>query len=170
LLIIDSILKAKMEKLKFTFSVKAHVENPKSNVIVLTSIITQENKCYAMRVQYQQMEYHKELTATTAFKQKTNDIEKRGQTRRMWIMLLEAILKLYPDKEGNMVFKNYVLEELPMETPATTEGQETPSINLSEETLTRILEKFVTKQDNGYSKNHNLKKLSEKICIREILK
>jgi len=85
----------------------------------------------------------------------------------MWIKLSEATLKLYQDEEGNMVFKNYVLEELPMETPATTEGQETPSINLSEETLTRILEKFVTKQDNGDSKNHNLKKLSEKFVLEK---
>jgi len=109
-----------MEKLKFTFSVKTHIEDLKSNMIVLTSIMTHENKCYAMPEQYQLMEYHKELTATTVFKQIQTTLKKKGQTRRMWIKLSEATLKLYRDEEGNMVFKNYVLEELRMETPATT--------------------------------------------------
>lgn len=104
-----------MNKLKFTFNVKAHAEDPKSNVIALTSIRTEENEEYVMPEQYQPMEYHRELASTTGYKQIQNTLKKRGQMRKMWIALPKKILKMYQDEVGNMIFKNYVLEEAPSE-------------------------------------------------------
>lgn len=95
-------------------------------------------------------------------------MKKRGQTRRMCIKLPEDILKLYQDEEGNMIFKNYILEEVSIETPATSrEEGATSSLNLSEEMLTRILEKFANQQGNEDSEKRNLKKLSEKFVLKK---
>lgn len=124
-----------MDRLKFTFSLKAHAEDTKSNVIVLTSIMTQDNKSYIMPDQYQLMEHHKELASTTSYKhtQIQNTLKKRGQTRRICVKLPENILKLYQDEEGNMIFRNYVLEEVSIETPPTSRQEgATSSLNLSE--------------------------------------
>ena len=156
-----------MDTLKFTFSVKAHAEDPKSNVIALISITTQENKSYIMPDQYQPMEHHKELAVTTAFKQIQNTLKKRGQTRRMCIKLPKDILQLYIDEEGNMIFKNYVLEEISIGTPTSREEGAT-SLNLSEEMLTRILEKFAHhQQGNEDPGKRNLKILSEKFVLKK---
>ncbi|EFN72103.1 hypothetical protein EAG_00316, partial [Camponotus floridanus] len=87
-------------------------EDPKSNVIVLTSITTQDNKSYIMPEQYQTMDHHKELASTTSYRQIQNTLKKRGQTRNIHIRLPKDISKLYKDEAGNMIFKDYVLEEV----------------------------------------------------------
>ncbi|KAI4486364.1 hypothetical protein M0802_012312 [Mischocyttarus mexicanus] len=57
-----------MRRLKFMFSVNENAEKPKSNVIVVTLITTQDNKSYIVPEQYQLMQHHTELASTTAYK------------------------------------------------------------------------------------------------------
>lgn len=137
-----------MDKLTFTFSVKAHAVDPKTSVIALTYITTEKDKHYIMPEQYQTMEHHKELTNTTAYRRVLNTLKKRGQTRKVHITLPKDILDLYQDEEGNMIFKEYLLEEvLKIET---IEQKTTPS-----------------QQTSAESGRQNLKKLSEKFVIEK---
>jgi len=140
-----------MSKLKFTFSVKAHAENPKSNAIVLTSITAEDNKSYIMPDQYQLMDHHKQLASTQTYKRVLNTLKKRGQTRNIYITLPEEILKLYQDEDGNMTFRDYILEEASDETSAAPRQQR--SEDSKKKNLQKLAEKFILEKFSGKTCN-----------------
>lgn len=149
-----------MGKLKFEFVVKGSTDG-KTNWLALTSITTTEKKTYAIPEQYQSVAQHTELMNTGAYKKVKTTLQKRHQTRKVWINLDEETEKTYIDEDGNLQFKEYLLEE---ETP---EVQRVPATgSLTEETLTKILEQFLNKKaENDHKKN--FKKLSEKFVLEK---
>lgn len=149
-----------MGKLKFEFVVKASTDG-KSNWLAVTSITTTEEKTYAIPEQYQPVGQHTELTNTNAYKKVKTTLQRRHQKRKVWINLDEELLKTYVDEDGNLQFKEYLLED---ETPEVEQAAATGG--LTEERLTKILEQFSNKKsENDHGKN--LKKLSEKFVLEK---
>lgn len=148
----------KMEKLKFEFVMKA-TEDGKKNWMALTSITTTEEKIYAIPEQHQSVGEHTELISTNTYKRVKATLQKRHQTRKVWINLNEELSKTYIDEDGNLQFKNYLLKETTSEKKqaATTGG-------ITDEMLTKILEQFSNrKTENDTGKN--LRKLSDKFVL-----
>ncbi|KAK0071350.1 hypothetical protein PV325_013062, partial [Microctonus aethiopoides] len=142
------------------FQVKA-AEDGKSNVLVLTSITTPEEKTFEMPQQFQALGHHPELVNTQAFKKVKTTLQKRHQSRKIWIRLEENLDKIYVDEDGNMQFNNYFLEEI------TQEIKQKSQPGITEDILTKVLEKMSNKQP-GNIRNEttkNLKKLAEKFVM-----
>lgn len=150
-----------MEKLKFGFTVKS-AEDQKTNIIA-TSITTMTGNIYIIPTEHQPMKFHMQLAETEVFKKVKNTLQRRNQKRNVWITLSEDLKKLYLDQEGNMCFKDYLLEELEETQPI---GPATTTTGISEESLKQLLEKF-TKIETQETKEDNLKKISEKFIIEK---
>lgn len=87
--------------------------------------------------------------------------------RKMWIALPKEIFGMYQDEVGNIIFKNYVLEEAPSEAqPIPQEQGAASSRNPSEEVLT-VLEKIRKQQISVDLDRQNVKKLSKKFVIEK---
>lgn len=148
-----------MDKLRFEFVVKPS-EDPKTNIICLTSLTDVRNYTYLLPEALQSVKLHETLVKTQAYKKVRNTLQKRHDKRQVWITLTPEISQEYIDEDGNICFKGYLLEEIP------PEQQQTPSAGISEVTLTKILESFVeTKKDISNLKS--IRKLSEKIVIEK---
>jgi len=161
-----------MEKLRFQFSVKASATDAKTNIfilidfgkdrsnIVVTPIETGNHEVFIFPEQYQPIEHHVQLKETEAFKKVKTTLTRRGMTRKMWISADKELLNKYKDKDGNIQFNDYLLEEKELEPVSTKDDSQT--IGISAEALEKILNKF--------SEMHkppviNLKKVSEKFVI-----
>lgn len=152
-----------MKKLKFEFVVKADADG-KTNWLALTSITTPEEKTYTIPEQYQPVGQHTELTKTNTYKKIKTTLQKRHQTRKVWINLNEELSNTYIDEDGNLQFKEYFLEETTSEPKP--EEQAATTFGITEEMLTKILEQFSNKKteiDTG----KNLRKLSDKFALEK---
>ncbi|XP_069364722.1 uncharacterized protein [Maniola hyperantus] len=148
-----------MEKLRLEFVVKKSMDDPKSNVICLTSI-TNNNRTFLMPEEFQPAKLHDTLIKTQTFQKVKTTLQKRNDRRQVWFTLTPEICGTYIDEDGNMQFKGYLLEE------STQETRTLPSTSgISEEALTRILENFAEKKNS--SKSDNIKKLTEKIVLEK---
>ncbi|XP_068994226.1 uncharacterized protein [Neodiprion pinetum] len=154
-----------MEKLKFEFTVKSSTEDPKTNIIAITSITTPDDRCFILPDQLQPMRYHAKLTTTAGYQKIKATLQKRGQARKVWISLAGDILQQYKDEDGNIICNDYLLEEM------STAQDTTPTPNITEETLSRILEKFTEKKTEDKPQDYgirNLRKVSEKFVIEKL--
>ena len=147
-----------MEKLKFTFQVKATIDG-KSNFIALTSIGTQEEKSFLIPEEYQAVTLHKHIHSSKTFVTIKNTLKKRHQTRGVWIKLTEGLQETYFDEDGNMIFQDQFLEELPQELSVTSYKSH------SEDPVVKILEKLIEGQQN--KEKQSIKKLSERFVIEK---
>ncbi|XP_076298675.1 uncharacterized protein LOC143217884 [Lasioglossum baleicum] len=143
-----------MDRLQFEFSVIASSDG-KTNVLAITSITTEQGKCFAMPEEYRTMNNHKEIMKTSNYAKIKNSLKKRHQTRKIWIKLGEELKKTYVDEEGNIQFSDQYLEEIVIEQPAGEKGN-----------LQQILEKLIeaTEKKEG---QQNLKNISEKFIIEK---
>lgn len=110
-----------MEKLQFEFTVQA-ADDGKTNVITLTAITTQTGETYGLPIQYQHIGHHTELMGTANYKKVKTTLQKRHQQRKIWITLTEALRKVYVDEDGNIIFKDFFLEDI---STGTKQGAET---------------------------------------------
>lgn len=150
-----------MEKLKFEFVVKP-AEDPKTNVICITSIMDADGNVFLIPEQLQPIKQHTELIKTQTFQKVRATLQKRHEERRVWISLTSELRDTYTDEDGNMQFKGYLLEE------STSKTQQVLTKEMSTETLTKILESLA--ESKKESKQSNLKKLSEKLVIEKFTK
>lgn len=150
-----------MEKLKFKFVVKS-AEDPKTNVLCVTSIMDADGHVFLIPEHLQPIKLHTELVKTQSFQKVKATLQKRHEERRVWISLTSELRDTYTDKDGNMQFKGYLLEE------STSKTQQVLTNEMSTETLTKILESFA--ESKKESKQSNLKKLSEKMVIEKFTK
>lgn len=157
------VVYGKMEKLKFGFTVKAGADG-KMNWMALTSITTPEEKTYAIPEQYQPVGQHTELTNTNAYRKIKNTLQKRHQTRKVWVNLNEELSNTYIDEDGNLQFKEFFLEE--MTAKQKPENQSATTAGITEEALTKILEQFADKKTQNDT-GKNLRKLSEKFVLEK---
>ncbi|XP_045777062.1 uncharacterized protein LOC123875337 [Maniola jurtina] len=150
-----------MEKLRFEFIVQKSIEDPKTNVICITSITDVNKQTFLIPEQFQPAKLHDTVIKTQTFLKVKTTLQKRNDRRQVWITLTPEICSTYIDEDGNMQFKGYLLEESTqeMQKRASTSG-------ISEEALTRILENFTEKKKDT-SKSDNIKKLTEKIVLEK---
>lgn len=151
-----------MTKLKFQFEVVA-AEDPKTNIIIIKSIINEESQQFEVPKNLSSLKYHARLTAMPEFKKVITTLKKRGQSRSVWFNLNDEDERDYIDESGNAAMGEYLLEELQI-----PQRQEEHQVTKLDENLVKILEKLVEqKKDNTTLKNPNLNKISEKFVIEK---
>lgn len=152
-----------MEKLKFRFVVKAG-EDPKTNIICITSITDVNNLTFLLPELLQPVKLHDIIIKTEAFEKVKNTLKKRHDQRQVWISLTSEISNVYMDKTGNMQFQGYLLEEAPPEV-----HQQVSTAGISEEVLVRILQSY-RETNKDISKPQNVKNIAEKFVIEKFTK
>lgn len=125
-----------MEKLKFEFAIIPKPEDTRTNVYGLISIEDTQQNHYTLPQELQPISLHEELMKTEIFKLIKNTIKKRHEKRAVWITLTPALEKIYFDN-GNMQFKDYLLEKTESEKPTVT----THYVNKKQNKL-KLVEKF----------------------------
>lgn len=143
-----------MDRLQFEFTMIASNDG-KSNVLAITSISTEEGKCYVLPDELKPVIHHTYIVRLNTFSKIKNSIKKRHQSRKIWVKLDEDLKKIYVDEEGNMQFLDQYLEEMSTKQPKD-----------KDDSLQHILEKLIestTKKENQY----NLKHVSEKFIIEK---
>lgn len=143
-----------MVKLQFEFAI-IPANDPKTNVYAITSITTEEGKCYAIPEEYRVISHHKEIMQTETFGKIKNCLKKRHQSRKVWMKVDGDLKDAYIDEDGNMQFADLFLEEIPQKQ--TTEKNDS---------LQQILEKLIEATDVG-KKQQDLKRISEKFIIEK---
>lgn len=143
-----------MDRLQFEFAVIASSDG-KSNVLAITSITTEEGKCYALPEELKPINNHKEITKMSNYTKIKNSLKKRYQTRKIWIKLNEEQKITYIDEEGNIQFLDQYLEEITIEQPAEKDNK-----------LQQILERLVESTEKKENQL-NLKNISEKFIIEK---
>lgn len=146
-----------MEKLCFEFTLLPGSDG-KSNIYGITSIVTKDNKVYAIPEELRPASYHKEIIKTSAFTKVKNSLVKRYQFRRVWITMTEELNKIYIDEDGNLQFCDQFLEELNQE-PLTAIRQEQVG------TLEKLFEKLV--ENTQANKHQSLKYIADKFAIEK---
>ncbi|CAG9832330.1 unnamed protein product [Diabrotica balteata] len=95
----------------------------KTNIIRITTIENKENEIFAMPHDMQNISYHEKIQTTAAFQKVKRALTKRGTTRKVWIAD-ENILKVYMDKDGNIQFNDFRLEQQDILTSTTDLNQQ----------------------------------------------
>lgn len=149
-----------MEKLRFDFAVKQTADG-KSNIICITSIGTTTGQTFGIPIEYQPANLHQAITSTPNYAKVRKSLNKRHQTRKIWISLTDDISKIYLDDEENLQFSDFYLEEI--EEKAST--AETASTS-SNQTLEKILEKLLEEKQNK-SETQNLNKIAKEFMIEK---
>lgn len=144
-----------MEKLKFEFTILPGGDG-KANVCSVRSISTSDDKVYAIPVELQAAGYHKEIMKTAAYNKVKNSLQKRYQTRKIWISMTEELKKIYIDDDGNLQFGDQYLEELEQQNAGPVQQSETG-------TLAKLVEKLI--ENTQEIKQQNLKHIAEKFVI-----
>lgn len=145
-----------MEKLKFEFVVKPS-DDPKTNIICLTSIMDANKSTYLIPEQLQPVKLHDVLIKSQIFQKVKTTLQKRHEKRQVWISITPELHDIYIDGDGNMQFKGYLLEEV------TSIAQDQTSTETPIEALSKILENFA--ESRKEPRQFNLKKVSEMFVI-----
>lgn len=143
-----------MDRLQFEFTLIASSDG-KSNVLAITSISTEEGKCYVLPDELKPVIHHTYIVKMHTFSKIKNSIKKRHQSRKIWIKLDEDQKKTYIDEEGNLQFLDQYLEEISTIQPKTKDYN-----------LQHILEKLIETSAKNENQ-HNLKNISEKFIIEK---
>lgn len=103
-----------MTKTLFIFCIQVceHPGNTKSNYYAITTIQKgNDGQKYLILQNLSAINIHPELKESKEFTIAMQAIKIRGQFRNVRIMLHEEMRKIYEDEAGNMIFKDYMLEE-----------------------------------------------------------
>lgn len=149
-----------MEKLKFEFIVKSS-DDPKTNVICVTSITDVDKHTFVIPEQLQPIKLHDMVMNTQTFRKVKATLQRRHEKRQVWISMTPEMKTVYVDEDGNMQFNGYLLEEV---TPVLR--QQAPTAGISEEAITRIMEKFAEMKYDT-SKPHSVRNLTDKYVIEK---
>lgn len=146
-----------MDKLQFDFQVKSATDG-KTNIICLTSIVTQDGRTFRIPEELQMATHHTELIKTQAYSKIKNTLKKRHQSRKIWISLSKELSTTYLDEEQNLQFNDYFLEEIIEDkTPTTTETS-------TDRSMIKLLEKLLEDKQKE-SEIQNLGKLAKDFMI-----
>lgn len=149
-----------MEKLRFDFCVKTSADG-KSNIICITSIGTSDGKTYGIPAEYQPANLHKIITNTSNFAKIRKTLNKRHQTRKIWITLTDEISAVYLDEEQNIQFQDFYLEEINEninDSKSLTES--------SNKTLEKLLETLLEEKQRK-SETQNLGKIAKDFVLEK---
>ncbi|GBP00377.1 hypothetical protein EVAR_942_1 [Eumeta japonica] len=145
-----------MERLQFEVELAAD-EDPKNNIIIIKSITKEDGTTYLIPPGFQAVKHHLQLIKLPEFLKIKKTLQKRGHTRKVWISLPCDILLLYKDNVGNMVFNDYLLQEMTQVT----------SQSITDGKLLEILEKLSDKSNINKENHSNLNKLNEKFVLKK---
>lgn len=147
-----------MEKLRFDFCVKT-ASDGKSNILCITSICTPDGQTFGIPAEYQPASLHQVITNTSNYAKIKKTLNKRHQTRKIWITLTDEISKVYLDGEQNIQFNDVYLEEIVENT-----NDQKSLTRSSNETLEKLLEKLLEEKQTK-SETQNLGKISKDFVI-----
>lgn len=136
-----------MEKLRFEFALLAS-EDPKTNVICLTSIETPDGRKYSVPNEYRDVGKHIEIKNNQVYGKIKNSLKKRHQTRKVWVTLTQELRKCYLDDDENVQFSEQYLEEIQIEANTTRINRNIEPHNLGKISEKFLLEKFTSKNSN----------------------
>lgn len=147
-----------MEKLRFDFAMKATTDG-KSNIICITSIATPSGKIFAIPAEYQPVNLHQVILNTPNYIKVRKSLNKRHQTRKIWITTNDDISKVYLDEEENLQFNDIYLEEI------SEQGDCSESLpSGSNQTLEKLLAKLLDEKEKK-NEIQNLGKISKDFMI-----
>lgn len=147
-----------MEKLRFDFAVKS-TEDGKSNVICITSIATPDGQIFGIPTEYQNANFHEEITKTSNYAKVKKSLNKRHQTRKVWITLTNDMSRIYLDEDQNLQFDDFYLEEI-------SESNAKSIIDDSNQNVEKLLEKMLEEKINK-TETQNLNKISKEFIIEK---
>ncbi|KAJ8671093.1 hypothetical protein QAD02_002352 [Eretmocerus hayati] len=107
----------------------------KSNIMCITSIITETNQEFVVPEELQTASLHRALVSTDAYARIKNSSKKRHKCRNIWINSTPELTETYIDEAGNIIFADDYSKEKQKGYGAASFGD---SNNLKE-----ILEKLV---------------------------
>lgn len=138
------------EKLQFTFEVVAAPGDKKTNVIAITSIRTCDKTEYILPQEMMYVSEHEGLKKTEVYKRVRKSLTHRKEQRTVWITITEDLKKIYFDEEGNIIFKDFYLEQVIEEQNKIERVREnTNRINLKNITEKLMIEKFSCRNSNA---------------------
>ncbi|XP_073961574.1 uncharacterized protein [Choristoneura fumiferana] len=149
-----------MEKLRFDFTVKPATDG-KSNIICISSIATPNGQVFGIPVEYQPANHHQVILNTPNYVKVRKSLNKRHQTRKIWITMTDDISKAYLDEEDNLQFNDMYLEEISEQTNSSECMQRG-----SNQTLEKLLEKLLEEKEKK-SETQNLGKISKDFMIEK---
>lgn len=134
-----------MEKLRFEFAVKPSSDG-KSNIMCITSISTADGLIFDIPTEFQPANLHQAIINTPNYAKVKKSLNKRHQTRKIWISLTDDISKTYLDKEQNLQFNDLYLEEKTNNAESVPGG----SNQIIEKLLEKLLEEKQSKSETKY--------------------
>lgn len=145
-----------MARLQFEVELAAD-EDPKNNIIIIKSITKEDGITYLIPPSFQAAKHHLQLATLPEFLKIKKTLQRRGHNRKVWISMPSDVLALYKDEAGNMVFNDYLLQEMTQVT----------SQSIIDRKLVEILEKVSDKSNVNKEKHNNLSKLNEKFVLKK---
>lgn len=143
-----------MTRLQFEVELAAD-EDPKNNIIIIKSITKEDGITYVIPPCFQAAKHHLQLTKLPEFLKIKKTLQRRGHNRKVWMSVPSDVLALYKDDAGNIVFNDYLLQEMTQVTSQIIDGK-----------LLEILEKLSDKSNVNKEKHNNLSKLNEKFVLK----
>lgn len=151
-----------MDKLRFDFAVKT-ASDGKTNILCITSIATPSGQIYGIPPDCQPVHQHHAIMSTPNYSKIKKTLQRRHQTRKIWINLTDEISKTYFDEEQNLQFNDVYLEEI-IETKSNPETM--PSSSGSNNTLEKMLEKLLEEKGKK-SEIQNIGKIAKDFMIEK---
>lgn len=145
-----------MARLQFEVELAAD-EDPKNNIIVIKSITKEDGIKYLIPPYFQAAKHHLQLTKLPEFLKIKKTLQRRGHNRKVWMFMPSDILALYTDDAGNMVFNDYLLQEMTQVT----------SQSITDGKLFEIIDKLSDKSNVNKERHNNLSKLNEKFILKK---
>ncbi|KAK9882576.1 hypothetical protein WA026_022205 [Henosepilachna vigintioctopunctata] len=97
-----------MEKLRFDFAVKTSADE----IICITSIGTPTGKVFGIPDEYQPASLQQVIINTSNYAKVRKTLNKRHQTRKIWMPLTNDISRSYLDEGQNIQFNDFYQEEI----------------------------------------------------------
>ncbi|KAK9886418.1 hypothetical protein WA026_016697 [Henosepilachna vigintioctopunctata] len=164
-------------KLQFTFTYVASKTDKKSNVIIITSISTEDNKKYTLEEDDKIASKHVALSKTDSFKRLKRSLNQRGAVRTIWITCSEKeMINTYFDEDENLMFNDMYLNEIKQTKSEDTTPKKENKLNLKNISERFMIEKFVCKFTNAkqwmdtFEKECKRHEINEDITKIEILR
>lgn len=144
-------------KMKLQFGFEASPKDEKSNVIAITSIMTEDGTRYVIPKELMYTSAHEELKKTESYTKLTATLKRRHQKKKLWIIMTKELKKEYMDEAGNIQVNNQYLDEIEENEKQSEKGKTD---------LTKILEKLVESTQKREDEK-NLKHIAEKFIIEK---
>ncbi|KAI4475359.1 hypothetical protein M0804_014355 [Polistes exclamans] len=105
-------------RLQLSFQVVASPNEPKSNVIAITSTKSEDGKTFTLQEEVRYASAHKELQKESAYSRLKANLKRRGDRISIWFILTDDLEKIYIDEAMNLRFEDIFLKEIDDSKPS----------------------------------------------------